>query len=380
MKTKLASWTLAHFAVDMSCFYILFRGVETVYRAGEPDLTAIGIAIMVYNCIAFGLQMVFGNLADKHPRIERAFGAVGLALMVFPLVVIGSSQSETASWIALIFCALLNAAFHVGGGMDVLKKSNGKIAPSGIFVSSGALGVILGTMYGKTGHGALLPLAIVIAASIFLYFSADKQSESNIPKIKPFAMLTKYGVGFVAFSLFIAVFIRSYAGIIWPIGFEKTGLLILLPAVSSCLGKALGGIVADRFGAMETAVTSLALSIAMLFLGNGSWIATGMAILLFNMAMPITLCGLASAMPNHCGFAFGLSTFALLLGYIAYTVTASNDVINTNLQITITLLGITAIVLIALSLRSKKVNRHESTSLFSKKKRFKNQRHRHRPC
>ena len=33
MKNSLASWTIAHFAVDMSCFYILYRGVEQLYVA-----------------------------------------------------------------------------------------------------------------------------------------------------------------------------------------------------------------------------------------------------------------------------------------------------------------------------------------------------------
>lgn len=351
MKAKLASWTLAHFAVDMSCLYILFRGVETVYRSNEPYLMTIGIAFMIYNCLAFGLQMVFGSLADKHPRIEKAIGVVGLAFMLLPLAIIWISESKTASWIALILCALLNAAFHVGGGMDVLKKSNGKIAPSGIFVSSGALGVVLGTLYGKNSNGALLPVTIVIAATILLFLSSKKESNHvETEQKKAFDMLSKLGVAAITLCLFITVFIRSYAGIIWPIGFEKTGPLILLPAVSSCLGKALGGIIADRLGAKETAIVSLALSIVLLFLSQGSWLVTGVSILLFNMAMPITLCGLASAMPNHLGFAFGLSTFALLLGCI----TNSYGITNINPIYIITALGITAIILIALSLRSKK--------------------------
>lgn len=355
MNNRLASWTWAHFAVDMSCFYILFRGVETVYRADGADLTVIGIAIMLYNCIAFGLQMVFGSIADRHPKVEKAIGAIGLVFMPVPLAIIWISQGVSASWIALVLCALLNAAFHVGGGMDVLKRSDGRIAPSGIFVSSGALGVVLGTLYGKTGHGALLPMSIVVLASILLLLSIRKTADDSPASSRPFAMLTKHGVGVVAACLFIAVFIRSFAGIIWPIGFEKTGLLILLPAVSSCLGKALGGIVADKAGALETAIVSLALSIALLFLAGGSWIVTGISILLFNMAMPITLCGLASAMPNHIGFAFGLSTFALLLGYMAYTQIAFNETTIINSKYIITILGIAAILLIALSLRSKSI-------------------------
>ena len=356
MKKKLASWTMAHFAVDMSCFYILYRGVETLYHTNEAGTMMLSVAIMLYNCIAFGLQMVFGSLADKHPRIEQVIGAIGLECMLFPLTVIWVSKNAIASWGSLIICALLNAAFHVGGGMDVLKRSNGKVAPSGIFVSSGAIGVLFGTLYGKTGNGALFPMVVVVTASIFLFLSEKMCSTISIStpnKYEPPVSLAKFGVEIISVCLFAAIFIRSYAGIIWPNGFEKTGLLVLLPAVSSCLGKAFGGIVADKVGALETAVVSITMSIVLLFLSNDSWVIMGISIMLFNMAMPITLCGLATAMPNHLGFAFGLSTFALLLGYIAYAfgITTSNP------YYIITILGITAIALMVLSLRKKQKNR-----------------------
>ena len=348
MKTNLASWTLAHFAVDMSSFYILYKGMETVCHANEETLWFFGVAIMVYNCIAFGLQMVFGSLADKHPCVEKTIGAVGLAFMLIPLVITWISQGETASWIALILCALLNAAFHVGGGMDVLKTSNGKIAPSGIFVSSGALGVITGTLLGKAGFHAWLPVAIVAMTTVILYLDSHSNKVHHPVRHQSDFMPLRYGVGLSVAFLFIAVFIRSYAGIVWPLGFDKTGWLVMLPAVASFLGKALGGIVADRLGAMETAVVSLALSIGLFVIGASSWWVRGLAILLFNMAMPITLCGLAAAMPNHLGFAFGLSTFALLLGYLAYkavAVTHPNAIVIT--------LGIIAIALIALTIKRK---------------------------
>jgi len=41
-----------------------------------------------------------------------------------------------------------------------------------------------------------------------------------------------------------------------------------------------------------------------------------LAMFLFNMTMPITLFALAKAMPGCRGFAFGLLTFALFLGFL----------------------------------------------------------------
>ena len=359
MTGKLASWTIAHFTVDMGCIYILYKGVWAYYF--DSSLLTLGAAIMLYNCIAFGLQMVIGYIADKHPKMEKAIGPIGLGGMLIPLVILGFSQGAMASWVSLVLCALFNATFHVGGGMDVLKTSNGKIAPSGIFVSSGALGVISGTLYGGAGHDILLPVGVTLLAVLFLYLFTKKQPtnlysedwESSAIK------LTGHGMGFICACLFVAIFIRSFSGLVWPIGFEKTGMLVALPAIASCLGKALGGILADKIGALETAVVSLSLSIVLPFISTDLWVVIGLSILFFNMAMPITLCGLAAVMPENTGFAFGLSTFALLLGYIAYALLTSFCKTTSNYSIyIITILGIVAILLIALALRTKNKKQH----------------------
>ena len=336
MKNSLASWTIAHFAVDMSCFYILFRGVEQLYVAVSWThwQEVLGIAILIYNILAFGLQIVFGALSDRYPRLEKILGMEGLEFMLIPLIMIWIDHGVVISWASMIICAVLNAAFHVGGGVNVLRRSAGKIAPSGIFVSSGALGVVAGTIYGSSGHGALLPIIIVLVAIIMVFLTTDNWAQdlmlyykrggkgeklaAPVREYMRFNMIRTTVVTACA-CLFFAIFIRSYAGFIWPLGFEKTGWLVLLPAVASCLGKALGGIAADKIGAVETAALSLVLSMILFMTGSGSWIMMGLAILLFNMAMPITLTGLVAALPDNVGFAFGLSTLALLLGYVVNT-------------------------------------------------------------
>lgn len=367
MKNSLVSWTIAHFAVDMSCFYVLYRGVEHLYSALSWThwQETLAIAIIIYNVLAFGLQIVLGALSDRFPKLEKILGLEGLDCMLVPLAIIWISQGPVASWVSLVIAGILNAAFHVGGGVDVIRKSAGNIAPSGIFVSSGALGVITGTIYGASGHGALLPVFIVLIALIMVFITTDNWAQDMIlyydrekkgDKIQSpireyirFDML-RTGTAIAVICLFFAIFIRSFAGFIWPLGFEKTGMLILVPSVASCLGKALGGIIADKLGAMETAILSLMLSIMFFFFANGSWVMMGLSIMLFNMAMPITLCGLVSAMPDNVGFAFGLSTLALLLGYLAY----STMLINSGALYNIIILGPLAAVLIAVALRRKK--------------------------
>lgn len=77
-----------------------------------------------------------------------------------------------------------------------------------------------------------------------------------------------------------------------------------------------GGLLGDKFGFINVSVFSLILS-AILFTGAfDSSICGILAVLLFNMTMPITLISLANIFNNNKGLAFGLLTFALFLGAV----------------------------------------------------------------
>ena len=114
--------------------------------------------------------------------------------------------------------------------------------------------------------------------------------------------------------LFLIIVLRAFAGANIPLAWERAGLLVLLPSAASCLGKAAGGIAGDLFGAGRTGVMSLLLSLPLILFAAANPVLSLMGILLFNMTMPVTLCALADLMPKNPGFAFGLTTLALLLG------------------------------------------------------------------
>jgi FSR family fosmidomycin resistance protein-like MFS transporter len=109
----------------------------------------------------------------------------------------------------------------------------------------------------------------------------------------------------------------------WRIGFWG---YILLGAV--VLGKALGGFAADRFGTIKTSALSL-IAAAVLFVFGQIPFAGAAAVLLFNMTMPITLWTMAKIFPGAKGFAFGLLTFGLFIGFLPVYlgVTVSADMI-----------------------------------------------------
>ena len=108
--------------------------------------------------------------------------------------------------------------------------------------------------------------------------------------------------------------LRSYAGMAGSFQW-KTGLWAWVAVGAVVLGKAVGGFAADRFGARTSAFVSLGISAALFFLSQLPLAGT-LALLCFNITMPITLWALAQAMPQRKGFSFGLLTFALFLGFL----------------------------------------------------------------
>jgi FSR family fosmidomycin resistance protein-like MFS transporter len=91
-------------------------------------------------------------------------------------------------------------------------------------------------------------------------------------------------------------------------------LLLVALTMAVVLGKGLGGILGDKFGWIAVAVSGLVLSAPMLAFFPQIPAAVIAGIFFFNMSMPITLIGVAGMLPANPGFAFGLTTLALIIG------------------------------------------------------------------
>jgi len=324
---RLTMWTAAHFAVDFGCFLVLFGALKPACMDGPDGLEVLTVGFLLYNILAFGLQPFIGMLCDGRENWRRSCGWRGVMGVSAGCMAAAISMQSAAwgwdypglmqgmAWAAMVLCAVGNAAFHVGAGRDVLVRSGGRMTDNGIFVSSGALGVGLGTMLGSREEEVLFYLAFALLSALSLPIGSDLKKESAARPLeakfcqgRDLPFLTAVGL------LFLVIVLRAYAGSIIPLEWERAGLLVLLPSVASCLGKALGGILGDRFGPAETGVGSLVLCLPFVLFGGASPVLSLTGLLLFNMTMPVTLCALADLMPKNPGFAFGLTTLALLVG------------------------------------------------------------------
>jgi len=299
MRSSLFAYSFSHFCVDFACFWLLFG---RVMAAGLP-LETVSLMFLAYNIVAFGLQAPLGHLCDIRPRIPA--GIIGCAAVAAGLL------ASSMLWPALLLAALGNAVFHVGGGIDSL--SGGRMWRSGVFVSTGAPGVALGVLAGRSGLPLMLPLGMVLLSGVLIAALAPRR---KAPPAR-FALDVSSHAPYAALILLasLSVVIRAYVGAVLPLPWKSASALMgLMPAACAFAGKAAGGILADRLGARNVGVIALLASLPCLVLGNAVPAVAMAGLALFNMTMPVTLCTLASRLPDSTGFAFGLSTLALLIG------------------------------------------------------------------
>lgn len=297
MKRTLSICCAGHFLVDFACAFLLIRTLRS--NAAWAEL------LILYNFCAFAVQMPLGLLADRWNRdyLVAAFGT---------LLVAAAYALTGVPWLAAAVAGLGNAAFHVGAGLEVLSVSENRAGPLGLFVSPGAMGLFFGTLLGKGTALSLwlLPVVLFCAALALLWAKQDRPvsvSGCELPPIK-----TVYTP---ILLLFAVVVLRSYVGMSLSFPWKGEGNWALILTVAVALGKAAGGYLADRLGVIKTAAGSLICS-ALLLVGADLPVCGTGAILLFNMTMPLTLWACAQLLPGTRGFAFGILTFGLFLGFL----------------------------------------------------------------
>jgi FSR family fosmidomycin resistance protein-like MFS transporter len=296
---NISVYSVSHALVDAACVATLFA----VIPSGAGDTQNLFQLILIYNVIAFSTQPVFGILADKFKT--PVFSAVAGML----LVAVSTLLLQAPIW-AVMLAGLGNALFHIGGGITSLNLARGKAALPGIFVAPGALGLTIGLWIGKGGGFIAWPFILLLSVfgAIILILprpepAAHGKFSGNLKWFETVILL-----------LLVSIAIRSIVGLSLAFPWKSDPLLLVALTMAVVLGKALGGILGDKFGWIAVAVSGLVLSAPMLaFFPQIPAVAIA-GIFFFNMSMPITLIGVAGMLPANPGFAFGLTTLALIIG------------------------------------------------------------------
>ena len=329
MVSMIEIYVAAHFLVDLACAYLMFSGI---YGAENWY-----ICLLLYNFCAFAMQMPIGLLADYKNRnaylavwgcvlVAAAFlpgAAVSLAARTGAAGTMTDSIGLWAAGTASIVAGLGNGLFHVGGGLDVLNKSNKSAGLLGFFVAPGALGIYLGTALGKgRGWPEEWPALLLLPVAFGIYWCARRKGIWQVSGNAPFSLFPdrkalagawKQATAAVL-CLFFVVVLRSYLGMIQDFIWKESMGAGMILVCAAALGKFAGGFLADIAGFKKTAVLSLIVSGGLHLLSFHP--AAGiLAVFFWNMTMPLTLWAVARLMPGAKGFSFGLLTFGLFLGF-----------------------------------------------------------------
>jgi FSR family fosmidomycin resistance protein-like MFS transporter len=298
---SLAVYGLGHAIIDALCAGILF----TLWGDITLDRLQVGGYFVLYNLLAFGAQPLLGWCVDwwRRPRTVAVLGA-----LITVLAVLGFERyPSSAVWLA----GLGNAIYHLGAGSICLGLTPGRAMAAGWFVAPGALGLFAGTHLAQTGAFVAWPFLVlliaVLATAAALPLPAALREPTERPRIPPPVWLP------VVFLL-ICIGARSLVGFAVDLPW-KTGWVWGLGLVGSvALGKAMGGVAADRLGWGRVTVGALAVAAPLLAFGAANPGPALAGMFLLNLTMPVTLAATANLLPGRPALAFGLTCFALELG------------------------------------------------------------------
>ncbi len=334
-----ALYSILHFLVDGVCAFAMFG-----YFSTQDNWY---LNVLLYNFCAFAMQMPLGVVLDglnDRERLQKYNPS-------FCFAVLGVVLTLTGAFTHPVVLGLGNALFHLGGGVGTIHEDQAKDWKGrglGVFVAPGALGLYKGTQLAKSGiTGWTWILSVGVAMFICLEWGVqilqwrhrmqamigagyaegeddqrqevsvaghaegkdDRRQEVTAPK------QAERGLVWLMLGCLAVVILRSYIGMSVSFSWKTTLLAGTIAVLAVVFGKVAGGFAAAGFGTRRTVVGSLILA-AICYLFSGSMIAGVVALFLFNMTMPITLYLLVQKLKGLPGFAFGLLTFGLFLGFL----------------------------------------------------------------
>ena len=300
-----APYAILHFLVDGLCAFAMF-GTFSVRENWYLN-------VLLYNFCAFALQMPLGVVLDGWNRRKcpgKCEPAFGFAVVGVLLTFIGAVTHP-------VILGLGNALFHLGGGVGTIQEDEAKGWRGrglGVFVAPGALGLYLGTLVAK-GEGIPMPALLILVGLVAVGYMVWCYRRMNTQKKIAAEISPEKGVLSLLLGCLLVVILRSYIGMAVGFSWKNTVLAGTIAVLAVVLGKVAGGFVAAGAGIRRTVVISLLLS-AVCFLLSENMVAGVLALFLFNMTMPITLYMLVQRLKGLTGFAFGLLTFGLFLGFL----------------------------------------------------------------
>ncbi|MDE7264216.1 MAG: hypothetical protein K2N64_06110 [Anaeroplasmataceae bacterium] len=291
-------YTILHFVVDGICAALVFSKLYT------EDYTTCLVVFLLYNLFAFVSQPFVGIAMDHFPKPK--------IFLLISIVMLSLGYAFSFQYVlGSLFLGIGNSFFHVCGGKDISCTMKNDIVSLGVFVSTGAIGLMLGQRYYSSWLLFAFFGVLFLGSGGLLFTKNPVHFSSKEKRAEPVYSLGPLILGL----LVVVVLIRSFVGKIIVLDFETAEWVFVCIAVGTALGKMLGGVVAKYIGVKKTMILSMVFSTIFLCLWNTNPYTLCLGIVFFNFSMPITLYYANCLSKGQEGFAFGLLAAALIPGY-----------------------------------------------------------------
>jgi len=304
-----------HFCVDglcLCCLYLVTTGIQDLLRYS-----------VVYNVLAFLTQPLTGMLAD---RVKQRHWILLASIILLILAVIETVCvivfCPAASVFMLVVLSVLlgigNSLFHVWGGKETAVRTGNDIRALGVFVSTGAFGLAVGSVFLSRAlmFGLLLGICILALA----YLCIDTANYIDTKEIE--TERKEYSTPLVWAVLILIMLIvagRSFLGESFSREIDKTPMVVLLIGALTMMGKMAGGWLVKWMG-MVTSIILLVAGVTICLAAKGNHIGIALAgLFMVNCTMPITLYWANVMLKGREGLAFGLLAASLIPGYLIAT-------------------------------------------------------------
>ncbi len=308
MKNKISLisiYSLSHFIVDFVCAIFILGKLPYIANTNDEFV----ISIIIYNFFAFAFQVPIGYILDKF-KIYKYVAIIGLGFIGLCYLI-----NFNNAFVLATIVGIGNALFHLEGGVNIYSISKRKAFLNGLFVAPGALGIFLGTTFHDELIITYLPIFLIFISIILLSLIQKQEVGKELEKNRKIK-LNNFSILLIVILIGLSIIVRAIGGstiiYTWKSGF----ILGLIYTMSIVIGKAFGGLLADKFGLLKVALVSLACSAIFLLLGYQIHVFAYIGILLFNIPMSITLTILENTLSKKIACAVGLNTMFLFIGYL----------------------------------------------------------------
>ena len=311
--------TILHFFVDGLCLCCLYLMIPS---GAHDDLLGL---FLTYNLLAFSTQPLTGWWVDRLQKLHWILLlSIGLLMIAVVLMILCESKllsSPFTFWMVAILLGMGNSLFHVWGGKMTILVVGNDMRALGIFVSTGAMGLVVGLTYASlwVAVGLLLLIALMGTFAIRIpvintKFVQEKVFRLNTSRLQLFRTEEIWLIPILLF-----VFVRSFVGESISLNIEKNSAMLFMLAMTAMVGKAGGGWVARCWGVGASIVACVGVAVTcMLWSINGTnrLLPVLIGVLTINFTMPMTLYLANRVLPGREGQAFGLLAMVLIPGYM----------------------------------------------------------------